>query len=370
MNVTARLEELQRKVLFCMMKLRWHVSFTVLLQKEGYGEMSQECKTQAIQIHKIELPTHFPVGPVNVYVLMNDKDRILVDCGPKLDVTKKALISGLEELKLSVDDITAVVLTHGHVDHVGLSSLFQSHHVPVYAHRDVASWLDPNSDGENYRQAFFEQFYPKMGVPKCDMERALKEFLFYRKCNDRSVVDFELVPGERFAPMPMFEILHVPGHAQAAIALWCKETGQLVVGDQLLPHISSNAVIEPVPGARSGAEATRTKSLIQYRNNLKSLADLPIQTVYPGHGQIFTEAHELILFRLKEQDERKNEFFTRLQETGPVSPYELALSYFPTHQDETSLILSETLGYLDWLVAEGLAMQTEGADGIYRFEVC
>ncbi len=330
--------------------------------------MSQECKTQSIQIHRIELPTHFPVGPVNVYVLVSEKQRILVDCGPKHKHAKEALLAGLERLGLSTNDITGVVLTHGHVDHVGLTSLFQSRGIPVYAHGDVASWLDPHSKGEQYRQEFFKEFYPRMGVPAPDMDRALQEFLFYQQCNDQSVVDIDLIPGEQFAPLPMFEILHVPGHAQAAIALWSKETGQLVIGDQLLAHISSNPVVEPVSGAKNGGEAVRTKSLLQYRENLNSLLRLPIQIIYPGHGDIFTNAHELIIQRLNEQVKRRDEFQTLLKKMEPISPYRLALSYFPSHRDQTSLILSETIGYLDWLQDDGLAVERETDDGLLVWE--
>ena len=326
--------------------------------------MSQKCKTEAVQIHKIELPTHFAVGPVNSFVLIEGRERILVDCGPKLDITKKALLEGLHRIQLSVEDITGVVLTHGHVDHVGLTSMFQKRNIPIYGLPSVSSWLDKDSPGEHYRCAFLQTYYPKMGMPSSFIEKAFKEYFYYQEMNDRSVVDAALIPGEQFAPLPMFKILHVPGHAQAAIALWCEESGQLIIGDQLLPHISSNALIEPIPGARSGAEAKRTKSLIQYRENMKLLKKLPIQVVYPGHGEIFTHAHDLIEQRLAEQVKRRDKLLRLLTEKGHATAFELACLYFPNHLDQGSLILSETLGHLDWLEEEGLAVSQTTSDGL------
>lgn len=344
---------------------------TVCCLKEGCDKsMSQECNTETIQIHQIEQPTHFAVGPVNSFVLVDGGQRILVDCGPKYTPAKEALIEGLHRLNMSMDDITGVVLTHGHVDHVGLTSLFQSRGIPVYAHPDVRSWLDPDSSGDAYRRAFFESFYPKMGMSGGHLQAALKEYSLYRKFNDRSVVDFELHKMQPFAPLPMFQVLYVPGHAQAAIALWCEESGQLIVGDQLLPHISSNALIEPVPGAKSGAEAKWTKSLIQYRENLKFLASLPIQSVYPGHGPVFTNASLLIEQRLKEQVRRRDKLFRLLEKMGPISAFGLALEYFRNHQDQGALILSETLGHLDWMHEDGLVSSEETDDGVIVWSAC
>jgi glyoxylase-like metal-dependent hydrolase (beta-lactamase superfamily II) len=273
-------------------------------------------------------------------------------------------------LHLSIDDITGVVLTHGHVDHVGLTSLFQARGIPVYGHPDVRSWLDPDSPGDKYRRSFFEAFYPQMGMSRPYMETALNEYSFYKQMNDRSVVDIELIPGQPFAPLPMFQVLHVPGHAQAAIALWCRETGQLIIGDQLLPHISSNALIEPIPGASTGAKAKRTKSLIQYRENMKLLSSMSIQIVYPGHGEIFTNAHELIEQRLEEQVRRRDKLLCMLQDGGPISAFGLALAYFKTHRNQGTLILSETLGHLDWMEAEGLAISQETDNGLLVWTAC
>jgi glyoxylase-like metal-dependent hydrolase (beta-lactamase superfamily II) len=326
--------------------------------------MGQKCETETIQIHQIVLPTHFAVGPVNSFVLIDGEERILVDCGPKLDSTREALIEGLHRLHLSVEDITGVVLTHGHIDHVGLTALFQSRGIPVYGHPEVSSWLDADSPGEAYRRAFYESFYAKMGLSGEYLQAALNEYLLYHKFNDPSVVNHELLPLQTFAPLPKFKVLYVPGHAQAAIALWCEESGQLIAGDQLLPHISSNALIEPVPGARSGGEANWTKSLIQYRKNLRFLAELPIQTVYPGHGPVFSNAQALILARLNEQERRRDKLLRLLEKTGPISAFGLALLYFPKHQDQGSLILSETLGHLDWLQDEGMVVSEAAKNGV------
>lgn len=75
-------------------------------------------------------------------------------------------------------------------------------------------------------------------------------------------------------------------------------TGNFIGGDLLLTTISSNPLMEaPVKGTE------RQKSLLQYKASLERLLHLPIQAIYPGHGQLITSHHELIEERFKN---RKN----------------------------------------------------------------
>src|ERR671935_1870473 len=73
-------------------------------------------------IHRIAIPTPFAVGRVNVY-LIEDEPLTLVDAGPNSG-------SSLDELERQVaahghriEDIGLVVLTHQHIDHLGLVSI-------------------------------------------------------------------------------------------------------------------------------------------------------------------------------------------------------------------------------------------------------
>lgn len=331
--------------------------------------MIHQEKRQSVVIHRIELPTPFVVGTVNAFLILENEQRVLVDCGPRHEETQSVLLYNLQELGLAPQDITALVLTHGHVDHVGLAGFFQSHGVPVYSHHEVNTWLELEGKWTDYRRNFYEKLYKECGMPEKIVNQALQEYSLYRLWNDRSVVDVPLANGSVFPPLPRYRVVYVPGHAQAAIALWDEETGDLIVGDQLLPRVSSNALIEPVLDAESGELAERTKSLIQYRENFRELKKLKIEKVYPGHGAVFDDAYSLIDKRLKEQEKRKGRFLQLLKERGESTAYELAVSFFPRHQDQTSLILSETLGYLDWLLAESAVQTVRDTTGVLHWRL-
>ena len=73
-------------------------------------------------IHRIAIPTPFAVGRVNVY-LIEDDPLTLVDAGPNSATSFDELTSGLAALGHSLEDIELVILTHQHIDHLGLVSL-------------------------------------------------------------------------------------------------------------------------------------------------------------------------------------------------------------------------------------------------------
>jgi glyoxylase-like metal-dependent hydrolase (beta-lactamase superfamily II) len=318
-------------------------------------------------IHQIQLPTPFPVGPVNAYLIQSGDQVVLVDCGPKWAQARHALLEWLSNHGLQPGQLTGVVLTHGHIDHVGLASLFQREGVPIYAHPEVQTWLEPNGEWDRYRADFFHALYHVMGMPEERVKEAVRTLFLLNQWNDRSVVDVPLNIHDDFPLIPSFKVIAVPGHAQAAVALWDEQRGVFIGGDQLLPTISSNALIEPELTAATGQSAKRTSSLVQYRGNLEYLTTLSIRKVFPGHGNPFDNPNQLIWDRLKEQRERQEQFRNLLAEKSSATAYELAVAYFPRHLDQLSLIMSETIGYLDWLHLEGQVSYDTDEGGVIRW---
>ncbi|MBA3826941.1 MAG: MBL fold metallo-hydrolase, partial [Ktedonobacterales bacterium] len=70
-------------------------------------------------IWRIPLPVPFAPGTVNVTVLHGDGEWVLVDCGLGTRSSDAALAAGLAALGITAGDLTALVLTHAHPDHIG-----------------------------------------------------------------------------------------------------------------------------------------------------------------------------------------------------------------------------------------------------------
>src|SRR5262245_26579387 len=77
-----------------------------------------------MRIEKLVIPTPFPVGPINIYLVVDDPIT-LVDTGPKTDQAIAALREQLRNLGFKTEDIKRIVLTHTHEDHYGLAGMLQ-----------------------------------------------------------------------------------------------------------------------------------------------------------------------------------------------------------------------------------------------------
>ena len=91
----------------------------------------------AAGIHRLAIPTPFAVGRVNVY-LIEDEPLTLVDAGPNSGTSFDELTRGIADLGHSLEDIELVILTHQHIDHLGLVSLVASHSGAQVAAIDAA----------------------------------------------------------------------------------------------------------------------------------------------------------------------------------------------------------------------------------------
>src|SRR4051812_31399405 len=93
-------------------------------------------------IAKITLPTPFPVGNVNVYLIKGER-LTLVDAGVKTEESWSLLSKQMAELNLTPDDIEQVVLTHHHPDHTGMLDFFPES-LDVYGHQLNERWIHPS----------------------------------------------------------------------------------------------------------------------------------------------------------------------------------------------------------------------------------
>ncbi|HEX8075900.1 MAG TPA: MBL fold metallo-hydrolase, partial [Thermoleophilaceae bacterium] len=70
-------------------------------------------------IHRLAIPTPFAVGRVNVY-LIEDEPLTLVDSGPNSGSSLDVLERSLGDLGHAIADLERIVVTHQHIDHIGL----------------------------------------------------------------------------------------------------------------------------------------------------------------------------------------------------------------------------------------------------------
>lgn len=311
-------------------------------------------------IHKIILPTPFAVGDVNSFLMKGDT-LSLVDAGPKTPEAYAALEHGIKEAGYSFNDIEQVILTHHHPDHAGWIDAFDGATVLGHTYNDL--WLKRDDDFFKYHDAFYLERLIEEGVPE--------EYLFWVKRMKRSVVlmgdrplDRTLAEGDALPGHEGWTVMETPGHAQSHLVFWNEQTGEMIGGDLVLEKVSSNPLIEPPLDPKMG----RPRSLLQYNASLKRLLTLPVDIIYSGHGNEVRNIHALIESRLVKQRERAMKVLA-MMDGGPRTIFELTKELFPAvYEKELGLTLSETIGQTDYLVDEGLAVETRDEGGIYHYE--
>src|SRR3954463_14046861 len=77
-------------------------------------------------IPRLAIPTPFAVGRVNTY-LIEDDPLTLVDSGPNSGRALDELQRRLRDRGHSLDDIEMILITHQHIDHIGLVDIIAAH---------------------------------------------------------------------------------------------------------------------------------------------------------------------------------------------------------------------------------------------------
>ncbi len=315
-------------------------------------------------IHRLAVPTPFRIGAVNCYLLEGDP-LTLVDTGPNSGMTLDNLQGQLGKRGHSIDDIELVVITHPHLDHLGLTEIIVEHSgAEVAALAPLAERLKDFKGDAEREDAFAVEVMHRNGIP-AEVAAALQVVSSsFRGWGSRVDVTRPLADGETIGlGNREFEVQHRPGHSTTDTLFWDAEDQILIVGDHLLARISSNPLISrPLDGSEG-----RTRSLIDYIASMKRTRELPASIVLPGHGELVTEHADLIDARLASIERRKEKIHGLIAER-PRSGYELAQAIWGNVAvTQAFLTLSEVIGNADILVAEGRVREAD--DGaVIRYE--
>jgi len=302
------------------------------------------------RIHRIAVPTPFPVGPVNVYLVEGERGErpLLIDAGLRSDEAEAALTAGLAERGVEPRDIGAIILTHHHIDHAGGARRVQE----LSGARVFAHPLDRLRLAREKRHAAVEKALVEAGLPEEALQRLDSHY--------QEIVSYH-APLEAVAPLADgavvpsgiggLRVVYSPGHTQGSLCLLA-EDGTLFSGDTILERITPNAILD-------GAGEGRLRALPVYVRSLVKLLELRPGPILPGHGAPFPKL-EPVLAQAFARYRDRGEKILELLRRKPGTVMEIGEALFGSPPlDQLFLVVSEVYGNLD-LLEEHCAVEVVG----------
>ena len=210
---------------------------------------------------------------VNVFGVRHTDHRwTLIDAGIPYSAT---LIRNWAEKHFSAPPI-AIILTHGHFDHVSAAGELAGHwDVPVYAHKLEAPYLTgereyppPNTGAGGGMMSLLSPLYPRGPVDLSAHLRLLED-------EDETKV------------LPEWQVIHTPGHTPGHISFFRGSDRTLLVGDAFCTTKAESFFDAAVaqPPELHGPPAYFTSNWNDAILSIRRLSLLHPRILAPGHGK-------------------------------------------------------------------------------------
>ena len=334
---------------------------------EGPGEQELLAQAADAGIHRLAIPTPFAVGRVNCY-LIEDSPLTLIDTGPNSGKALDELEQALAARGHAIEEIELLVITHQHIDHFGLASILARRSGAEVAALDaLAPYLRDFGEAAELDDRFAQEIMLLHGIP-ADVVTALRAVsASFRAWGSAVDVTRPLRDGEELRLRDhTLRVLHRPGHSPSDTVFLDEARSIMLAADHLIKHISSNPLLARPLDAAADFSGPRPQSLVNYIASLQLTRAMSLSLVLPGHGAPISDHGALIDKRLR-LHERRAEKIHGLIAAQPRTAHEIALELWGNVAvTQAYLTLSEVLGHVDLLLADGRVVERE-VDGVVRF---
>jgi len=216
-------------------------------------------------------------GMVNFYLVEEGQDLTLVDAG--LPAHYGQLAALLSRIGRSVRDIRAVLLTHAHLDHVGLAERIRREAgAAVWVHPlDAPALADPRRpDASSRPEGRVSQYLLRRPSALAVPVHLARAGAF----RTPPVAGASHLTGGTALDLPgRPQVIEVPGHTPGSVAFRLPALGAILTGDALVTADGLTGRTGPTIVC-----AAFTHDTAQALASLSSLAALDASLVLPGHG--------------------------------------------------------------------------------------
>lgn len=337
----------------------------------GLGEVFEVAGSPGARVRWLRMSLPFALDHINLWLL---EDEIAgrpcwtaIDCGVGLEPTRTAWETIFAE-RLEGLPIGRVIVTHAHPDHIGNAAWLCERFA------DAGCTLTATA-GEYYWARVIQA-----GLPGLEHQAQVDHFcrnglsaaMGEEIGRNRRSYYATLVPAlpESFLRMRDGDAIRIGGrdwrvhtgfgHSAEHASLFCAELDLAIVGDMLLPRISTNVAVWPVE-----PEANPLRWFLDSLSIYETLAADAL--ILPSHGRLFRGAHERVAQLRSHHADRLAETLAACAE--PVSAGDILPRMFQRKLDahQTTFAIGEALAHLHYLRAAGEVCSAPGADGVIRF---
>ena len=229
------------------------------------------------------VPVPIPDNPLRyvlTYLIEHKSGFLMVDPGWNHPDSWTALTEGLATAQIPLSAVTAVVITHMHPDHHGLSRAVQEH---------SGAWIGMHEREDAFLAGFAEQGAVRAGMAAyMRLSGAPPEHLRALAARqqtagtpsqmaraDRTMTHGDLVD----VPGLAVRAIWTPGHSPGHLCYHLEDRGLLLTGDHVLPRITPNISVYNLDSS----------PLDDYLDSLDSLRGISPAEVLPAHEYRFTD---------------------------------------------------------------------------------
>jgi glyoxylase-like metal-dependent hydrolase (beta-lactamase superfamily II) len=266
----------------------------------------------------------FNPGSINVYLLKDSGGYTLVDTGWDTPPAVSSMVAQLAEFNIGIEEIKRILITHCHIDHLGMSGRFKkSNQATVYFHKNEIDLMNLRFQNGDQYLPLTDMFLQQHGFPKSELvlpEVKLPEIIDIIEPDGLFKGGEEIQVGQY-----RLTVINTPGHTPGHVSYYEAHHKILISGDVLLPDIDTNAAlhVQHMPNP-----------LHQYMDSLHLLREMDINLVLPGHGYVFSNHRERIDEIVLHHNIKQNEILNTLTYGQPKTAYEVSrvLSWSPQNK--------------------------------------